>query len=155
MRAAQFTTGRRFVLVMDHGEDFLPALEKFCAEHEVTSGHIPTLIGGLSHARLVGTCGPLERPEQPLWDAVEVEYLEAVGGGTLALDPATGRLAPHIHLSTGLKGNAAHARTSHLLGATVQFVAELVIEEIPLALTRPRHPGLFDVPLLTFDQPQE
>ncbi|MEO3858421.1 DUF296 domain-containing protein [Acrocarpospora sp. B8E8] len=153
MRATQFTRGREFVVAFDHGEDFFTSLEKFCAEHAIRAGYLPAFVGGFSSAKLVGTCGPLENPEAPLWDHIEVKTLEALGGGTLAWDPDRDCLAPHIHVSTGLKEDSADGRTSHLLAAQVQFIAELIIVEIAgPSLTRPRQPSLFDVPLLTFDE---
>ncbi|WP_327191111.1 PPC domain-containing DNA-binding protein [Streptomyces xinghaiensis] len=151
MRATQVTTGRTFAVAMDHGEDFFTALTAFCRDHDVRAAHIPTFIGGFSTARLVGSCGPLKNPEQPLWEEVQVDSLEVLGGGTLAWDAEAGRVAPHIHVTAGLKAASADGRTSHLLGGTVQFVTELIIEEITApALTRPRAADLFDVPLLTF-----
>ncbi|MCC3650752.1 DUF296 domain-containing protein [Streptomyces sp. S07_1.15] len=151
MRATQITTGRTFAVAMDHGEDFFTALTAFCRDHDVRAAHIPTFIGGFRTARLVGSCGPLKNPEQPLWEEVQVDSLEVLGGGTLAWDTEAGRVAPHIHVTAGLKAASADGRTSHLLGGTVQFVTELIIEEITApALTRPRAADLFDVPLLTF-----
>ncbi len=153
MRATQFRRGREFVFAIDHGEDFFTALEKLCAEHEIRSGYIPTFIGGFRRAQLVGTCGAMDNPEAPLWDSVEVQTLEALGGGTLAWDTERDRLAPHIHVSAGLKEASADGRTSHLLGAEVQFIAELIVIEIAgPVLTRPRLASLYDVPLLTFDE---
>ncbi|MFJ8018779.1 PPC domain-containing DNA-binding protein [Streptomyces sp. NPDC096311] len=153
MRATEITTGRRFVVAFDDGEDFFTALDAFCQETGIQAGHIPTLIGGFSNVRLVGTCGPLEHPERPLWDEIKVETLELLGGGTLAWDPTTSRVAPHIHVSAGLKAASADGRTSHLLGGTVQFITELVIEEwIGPSVTRPRNPDLYDVPVLTFGE---
>ncbi|MGW4735182.1 PPC domain-containing DNA-binding protein [Streptomyces shenzhenensis] len=153
MRSTKITRGREFVLAIDHGEDFFDALKKFCTENEVRSGYIPTFIGGFRHARLVGMCGAMDNPEAPLWDAVEVQTLEALGGGTLAWDTERDRLAPHIHVSAGLKESSADGRTSHLLAAEVQFIAELLVVEIAApTLTRPRLASLYDVPLLTFDQ---
>lgn len=151
MRATQITKGREFAVAIDHGEEFFPALKKFCAEYGIKSGYIPTFIGGFRSARLVGTCEPLKNPDAPLWDEVEVHTLEALGSGTLAWDTANDRLAPHIHVSAGVKAQAADGRTSHLLGATVQFIAELIVVEITApAMTRPRIADLYDVPLLTF-----
>lgn len=150
MRAAQITRGREFVLAIDHGEDFFTALADFCDQRRVRAGYIPMFVGGFRTARLVGTCEPLPRPERPLWDAVTVNTLEALGGGTLAWDTDNDRIAPHIHVTAGLKAEAAHGRTSHLLGAEVQFIAELIIIETTTPLTRPRQPDLYDVPLLTF-----
>ncbi|MGP4111604.1 PPC domain-containing DNA-binding protein [Streptomyces sp. 4N509B] len=151
MRATQFVKGREFVVAFDDGEEFFPALEAFCAEHGVRSGYIPVFLGGFRSARLVGTCGPLEDPDAPLWESVQVEFLEACGSGTLAWDPDDDCLAPHIHLSAGLKGDNAHGRTSHLLEGVVQFINELVVVEVVQPdLLRPRRADLYNVPLLTF-----
>lgn len=153
MRTTETTTGRSFVVVIDHGEEFFPTLEKFCAENDIRAGYVPTFVGGFHSARLVGSCEPLKHPEKPLWEEIEVKTLEALGGGTLAWDAENDRLAPHIHVSAGLKAQSADGRTSHLLGATVQFVVELIVVEIIApALTRPRMPNLYDVPLLTFGE---
>ncbi|WEH37886.1 DNA-binding protein (plasmid) [Streptomyces sp. AM 4-1-1] len=152
MRAAEITIGRKFAVAFDHGEDFFQALAAFCLESGIRAGYV-TFIGGFSHARLVGTCEPLKHPERPLWEEIEVETLEVLGGGTLAWDAENDRVVPHIHVSAGLKSDSADGRTSHLLGATVQFVTELVIEEwTSPAVTRPRNPDLYDVPLITFAQ---
>jgi hypothetical protein len=52
----------------------------------------------------------------------------------------------------GLKTHSASVYTSHLLGATVQFLTEMyVVEVADPTWTRPRNPDLYDVPLLTFD----
>ncbi|MGW0883240.1 PPC domain-containing DNA-binding protein [Streptomyces sp. NPDC002671] len=153
MRATEITTGRRFAVAFDDGEDFFTALDAFCRDTGIRAGHIPTLIGGFSSVRLVGSCGPLEHPERPLWDEIKVETLELLGGGTLAWDAVNSRVAPHIHVSAGLKEASADGRTSHLLGGTVQFITELVIEEwIAPAVARLRDPDLYDVPLLTFGE---
>ncbi|MET9394588.1 PPC domain-containing DNA-binding protein [Streptomyces sp. NPDC048219] len=151
MRATEVTTGRRFVVALDDGEDFFPALDAFCRDTGIRAGHIPTFIGGFSSVRLVGSCGPLEHPERPLWDEIKVETLEVLGAGTLAWDTVNSKVAPHIHVTAGLKGASADGRTSHLLGGTVQFISELVIEEWTApTVTRPQSPDLYDVPLLTF-----
>jgi len=70
----------------------------------------------------------------------------------LAYDEATSELRPHIHVSVGLKTHAATGYTSHLLGATVQFLTEMyVVEVADPTWTRPRKPDLHDVPLLSFE----
>ncbi|MFF9458080.1 PPC domain-containing DNA-binding protein [Streptomyces flaveolus] len=155
MRFAQVRSGRQFVLALDHGEDFLDGLSKFCEAQGIRSGYIPTFVGGFHSARLVGSCEPLSDPEAPLWEAITVETLEALGGGTLAWDLDKDCLAPHIHVAAGIKGASADGRVSHLLGATVQFISEIPIVELVVdatgpALTRRRTPLLPDVPLLGF-----
>jgi predicted DNA-binding protein with PD1-like motif len=152
MRATELMTGRQFVVALDHGEDFFATLESFCAQRGVRAGYIPMFIGGFRSARLVGTCKPLTDPEAPVWDEIEVELLEVVGAGTIAWDAANDRPSPHVHVTTGLRADAAHARTSHLFGAEVQFITELVIVEVlSPALTRPRVPEMYDAPLLSFE----
>ncbi|MFP8903093.1 PPC domain-containing DNA-binding protein [Streptomyces atacamensis] len=155
MRYAQVHSGRRFVLALDHGEDLLEGITRFCADQDVRAGYIPTFVGGLRSARLVGTCEPLTDPEAPLWEEITVETLEALGGGTLAWDTEKDCLAPHIHVAAGIKGKSAEGRVSHLLGATVQFICEIPIVEVVSntegpALTRRRNADLYDVPLLGF-----
>ncbi len=77
--------------------------------------------------------------------------VEAVGGGTLARDPESGALMPHLHVACGLKEHSAVGHTSHLLGAKVQFLVEMVVVEVSdPALLRRRSPDLYDVPLLGF-----
>lgn len=155
MRATEITAGRKFMIAIGHGEDFFEALEKFCAEHGVRAGHIPTFIGGFSSIRLVGCAGPMEHPERPLWEEVELKRpLEVFGSGTLAWNEEENCLAPHIHVSVGIKEEAAEGRTSHLLGGIVQFIGELVVEEITTPeVTRRAAPDLYGVPLLTFGGP--
>jgi len=151
MRATQLSIGRTFGVVFDHGEDFFESLSGFCAEQGIRSGYIPMFLGGFSSVELVGSCEPIADPDAPVWSSVSVECVEALGVATLAWDEDRDRLAPHVHLSVGLKGQAAQGRTSHLLGATVQFVSELlVVEVLAPVMTRPAQPQLYDVPLLTF-----
>lgn len=155
MRFAQVSTGRQFMLALDHGEDLLEGLTRFCTDRRIRAGYIPTFVGGLRAARLVGTCGPLADPEAPLWEEITVETLEALGGGTLAWDTEKDCLAPHIHVAAGIKAKSAEGRVSHLLGATVQFICEIPIVEVVgdasgPTLTRQRSAELYGVPLLGF-----
>jgi predicted DNA-binding protein with PD1-like motif len=150
MKAAQLTLGRAFGVTFDHGEDFLESLAAFCAEHAVRQGFVPSFIAGLAEARIVGACDKLEDPDAPVWSAVHLTNVEAFGGGTFThLDDGT--FSPHIHVTVGEKARSAHASTSHLLSAKVQFLTEmLVFEVLAPAMTRQRNPDLYDVPLLGF-----
>jgi predicted DNA-binding protein with PD1-like motif len=143
--------GRTFAVHFDHGDDFYTALAEFCAEHDVRQGFIPMFIAGMRDVQLVGTCEKLENPDAPVWSAVHLENVEALGAGTLAYDDESGTVLPHIHVSVGLKAHSATAHTSHLLGAIIHFLTELYIAEVAgPRLSRPRNPSLYDVPLLTF-----
>jgi hypothetical protein len=108
-------------------------------------------IAGFESVDLVGTCRRLKDPAAPVWDAVQLSNVEAVGGGTLARDPDSGALMPHLHVACGLKERSAVGHTSHLLDARVQFLVEMVIVEVvDPGLLRRRNPDLYDVPLLGF-----
>lgn len=151
MHASELILGRTFGVTFEHGEDFFDALASFCKANDVTQGYIPMFIGAFEEAEIVGTCNGLTHPERPLWDRTRVQYVEALGGGTLAYDPASGLVLPHIHLAAGVKGDDANGKTSHLLSARVQFLSELLITEVASpSMTRLRNPDLYDVPLLTF-----
>ncbi|MEU7161146.1 PPC domain-containing DNA-binding protein [Streptomyces chrestomyceticus] len=149
MRSAELTPCRTFCVALDDGEDFLPALIDFCTSQGIRSAYLPMFLGGFRSTRLVGTCDPIENPDAPVWDAVTFEGLEVLGGGTLAWDKEDHALSPHIHVTVGLKGQAAEARTSHLLAGTVQFISELIVVETHPVLLRPKL-GPYAVPTLGF-----
>jgi predicted DNA-binding protein with PD1-like motif len=143
--------GRTFVVHFDHGDDFYTALTEFCREHEVKQGFIPMFIAGMREVELVGTCEKLEDPDAPVWSAVHLENVEAIGAGTLAYDNETEAVLPHIHVSVGLKAHSATAHTSHLLNATIHFLTEMYLVEVAdPRFSRVRQANLYDVPLLSF-----
>jgi predicted DNA-binding protein with PD1-like motif len=151
MRASELKTGRTFAVVFDHGDDFMTALARFCQENGVRQGYVPMFLAGFAEVDIVGTCEKLDDRQAPVWSKVHLTNVEALGCGTIARDDSDGIL-PHIHTSVGLKEYSATGHTSHLLGAKVQFLTEMVIVEVDSpAMTRPRDPGLYDVPLLTFE----
>jgi predicted DNA-binding protein with PD1-like motif len=150
LRSQEVTTGRTILAAFDHGDDFYTALDQTCREHGIRQGYIPMFIAGLRTADIVGTCEELADPDAPVWSKVHLTNVEALGGGTLAYDPATDTVTPHIHVAVGLKAHSATGHTSHLLAATVQFLTELVIVEITTPVHRVRQPDLYDVPLLRF-----
>lgn len=151
MRSHPVTTGRTIAVAFDHGEDFFTALADACRQHDIRQGYIPMFIAGFSTVEIVGTCQNLDDPQAPVWSAVHLTNVEALGGGTLAHDPTTGAIQPHIHVTVGLKTHSATAHTSHLLAATVQFLTEMIIVEViePVMIRQPR-PDLYDVPVLHF-----
>jgi predicted DNA-binding protein with PD1-like motif len=153
VRSHEVTPGRTFAVIFDHGEDFFTALADFCRTNQVRQGFIPVFIAGFAEVEIVGTCGKLDNPGAPLWSSVHLTNVEALGGGTVAYDPAEGRIQPHIHASVGLKAHSATAHTSHLLSARVQFLTEmLLIEATTPTMTRRPNPDMYDVPLLQFNE---
>ncbi|MEU8075894.1 DUF296 domain-containing protein [Catellatospora citrea] len=143
--------GRTVGVAFEHGEDFFAGLAAACAVHGIRQGYVPMFIAGMSAVDIVGTCDRLDDPGAPVWSKVHLVNVEAVGAGTIAWDPDTGEISPHIHVSVGLKQHSAAGHTSHLLSGTVQFLVEMVIVEVlSPAMRRPRNPDLFDVPQLRF-----
>ncbi len=149
MKAAELTLGRSFAVSFEDGEDFFEALQSFCEINGVRQGYLPMFVAALRSATVVGACDPGPDPNAPVWDTVTHTYVEAFGVGTLAT--AESGVSPHIHLSLGLKHEEAMSRTSHLLRAEVQFLAELlVIEVLGPTMTRPVNADMYGVPVLTY-----
>jgi predicted DNA-binding protein with PD1-like motif len=150
-RTASLRVGRTIGVAFDHGEDFFPTLDRVCRDEGIRYGYIPMFLAGFSEVDIVGACERLQNPDAPVWSKVQLSNVEAMGCGTLAYEPDEDRTLPHIHVSVGLKEQSATAYTSHLLAARVQFLTEmLLIEVLDPPITRPRNPGLYDVPLLRF-----
>jgi predicted DNA-binding protein with PD1-like motif len=154
LRSHELTTGRTLAVAFDHGEDFFPTLATFCRDNDIRHGYIPMFIAGFAEVDVVGACEKLPDPNAPVWSTVHLTNVEALGGGTLAYDPDTGAVRPHIHVTVGEKARSAVGHTSHLLSATVQFLVEMIVVEVTSPLmTRPQNPALYDVPTLTFGAP--
>lgn len=149
--AYNLTTGRTLGIKFNHGEDFFTGLREVCRANGVKHGYVPMFIAGFSEVDVVGACDKIENLDAPVWSKVHLTAVEAVGAGTIAYDPESDQIVPHIHVSAGLKERSATGHTSHLLNGTVQFLVEMVIVEVTAPqMTRPRNPDLYDVPLLTF-----
>lgn len=147
----ELTFGRSIGVTYDHGEDLFGGLAKLCGELGIRQGYIPMFVAGLAEVSLAGTCSWVPDPGAPVWESVELSYVEAHGSGTIAFDPDTGEISTHIHLSVGRRHNAAVGHTSHLLGAKVQFLLEmLLVEVVSPPMRRPLAPELYGVPRLTF-----
>lgn len=152
MRGVDLTPGRTFGVAFDDGEDFFDSLTQFCSMNNIRQGYIPMFIAGFATVDVVGTCTKLEDPLAPVWSSVHLTNVEALGGGTLAYDETTDTISPHIHVTVGLKEHSATAHTSHLLGAKVRFLTEMLLIEVSEPrMRRERDPDLYDVPLLRFE----
>lgn len=149
MRTHNLVLGKTVAVIFDHGEDFFGSLRQACADSGIRQGYIPMFIAGLSDVSIVGTCEKLADPAAPVWSSVQLSNVEALGGGTLASGPDG--VNPHIHITVGRKEQSADGSTSHLLSATVQFLNEMIINEVlSPEMTREPKPDLYNVPLLRF-----
>lgn len=152
MKLKPLDIGRTIAVTLEHGEDFFKSLSSACEEAGVRQGYIPLFLAGMSEAELAGTCEKPEDPAAPVWSAVHLTNLEAVGAGSIAWDEESQSVWPHVHLSVGTRQHGALGYTSHLLGATVQFLAEMIIVEVTAPQARRvKNRALYDVPVLTFD----
>jgi predicted DNA-binding protein with PD1-like motif len=152
MRGTELQPGRTFAVVIDDGEDFLPALSEFCRQHGIRHGYVPIFLAGFTTAEVIGTCARIDDPHVPVRSGVFLDNAETLGGGTLAYDDATDTVLPHIHVSAGIKQYSAAAYTSHLIRAEVQMFAELVIvESTAPTLRRVPDPSLYGMPVLRFE----
>lgn len=138
MRHTELTMGRNFALAFDDGDNFVAELTGFCTQMGIRQAIIPMFLGGFRQVTLVGTNGPLEDPEAPVWEETVLHTVEAVGSATLAWSPENDTLAPHIHVAVGRKDQSAAGSTSHLLRAEVQFIQEMFLQEVlSLRMLRP------------------
>ncbi len=152
MRSHELTVARTFGVALDDGDDFFEALNRFCASTGIRQGYLPMFLAGFREAEIVGTCQKLADPRAPVWSAVHLENVDALGCGTITYDEGEDRILPHVHTTLGLKAHSAAGYTSHLLGAQVQFLVEMVVVEVTAPrMRRLPNPDLYNVPLLTFE----
>lgn len=130
MVSAELNFGRVFGLTIENDEDFMEALASFCKENHIKQAYIPSIVGGFSEARIIGTCDKLDDPNQPSFGHVYLECLESLGSGSIAYDEKKGIITPHIHVSVGIRSHSSVAHTGHLLSGKVLFLAEVMIIEI-------------------------
>src|SRR5256886_17126715 len=133
MRSHQLTIGRTLGVRLEDGDDFFETLSEFCRSTGVRQGYLPMFLAGFREAEIVGTCEKLADPRAPVWSAVHLENVEALGCGTIAYDEEQERILPHVHTTLGLKGHSAAGYTSHLLRARVPVLAG----EVAVAGTSP------------------
>lgn len=151
MTSSELKLGRSFGVTFEHGKDFFEELNAFCKENNVKQAYIPMFIAGFSEVEMVGTCDKVENPQAPIWSKVYLEYVDAVGSGTVTYDETSQKILPHIHVSVGVKPQSSGAYTSHLISAKVLFLTEmLVVEVVSPKMKRVANPDLFNIPLLSF-----
>lgn len=121
---------RTWALVLDSGEDPVPCIESFAAEHRLTAAQI-TAIGAFARA----TLGWFDWDEKTYREIVvdeQVELLSLVGDIALKDDEPS----LHAHVVVGKRDGSAHG--GHLLSATVRPTMEIILTEAPAHL-RKRH----------------
>jgi predicted DNA-binding protein with PD1-like motif len=137
MKSSLVQSGRRLLVILDPGDDVLPALIAACVQNDIVQGYVPVFVGAFRTATLIGTHGSIIDSDAPLADSVVVTNVEGLGSGTIA-SGIEGAI-PHLHVALGEKGKGAASSAGHLLSAEVQYVTEIVVEEIvsPQLVKRP------------------
>ena len=128
MRSAELTMGRRWVIVLEPGEEVVSSLTRWCAGEGVTAATVDMFFGAFRSARLIASHGQILDPEPPLLDEVEVTYLEGIGSGTVSVVDGAPRV--HLHIAAGAKDQAGAAYAGHLLSAETHYTVEIIVHEV-------------------------
>ncbi len=143
--------GRAVLVVVEPGEELTAQVLRACRAHGIRQGYLPVFLGAFTTMTLIGSCGPTPDHHLPMADRVHLENVEGSGSGTLSTDPGTGDTVLHLHAAVGVKHYSATGYAGHVVAAQVQYVAELVVQEVlDPVLTRAVHPGSAGLPILTF-----
>lgn len=130
MFSTELVGGRRIAVVLQPGDDIFAALGEACAAHGIEQGYLPVFLGAFTEVSLIGTCLPIEDEDLPLKHSVRLTNVEGTGSGTIAWDAETASVQIHLHVAIGMKARSAQAYAGHLLGGTVHYVTEVVVEEV-------------------------
>jgi predicted DNA-binding protein with PD1-like motif len=152
MFSTELVGGRRIAVVLQPGDDIFGALGDACKAHGIEQGYLPVFLGAFTEVSLIGTCEPIEDEDLPLKDSVRHTNVEGTGSGTIAWAADTGSVQIHLHVAVGRKSSSAEGYAGHLLGGTVHYVTEVIVEEVlaPRFLRRP-DPAAYGIPSLVFD----
>lgn len=138
--------GKVVVARLKNKKELMPEIENLCIKHNIKSGYIPVLIGGLQEAELISmkSAGPeLENQKITHKGPFEVQ-----GSGTISLKD--GKPFPHIHINLAKFGN--EALTGHLVRGKIALFIEIVIEELEdVKMIRKEDADVFNLPLLNFE----
>ena len=120
---------RVFAVIFDTGEDPMPGLARFAAEHDLSASSF-TAIGAFSAATL-GYFDWEKKDYERIPVREQVEVLSLIG------DIAAGKV--HAHVVLGKRSGAACG--GHLLAAQVRPTLEVIVTESPGHLQRKHDPA--------------
>lgn len=127
---------RKFVLVLDQGEEVVASIAHFATELLVKGASL-TGIGALSHATL-GWFNPATKEFRQNEVGEQAEVLAITGNIAEGVDhdgePDTGGVKLHLHIVLGC-GDAS-VKGGHLVAGLVSPTMELIVEEAAEHLTR-------------------
>lgn len=123
---------RTFALVFDRGDDVVPGLQRFAAEHQLSASRF-TAIGAFERVVLGYFNWETKKYERiPVEEQVEVLSLV----GDVALDGAEPKV--HAHVVLGRRDGSTLG--GHLLGARVRPTLEVLLIDSPSYLRRQHDP---------------
>lgn len=128
MQSAEIRIGRRFVVVLEPGEDLLDTLGSWCRKHDVRRAVIPSFFGAFRAMSVIATTAAVKDDEAPLGDQVTVAYVEGVGSGSIS--PRGADTVVHLHAAVGTKSRAGEAVAGHVLAAEVHYTVEVLVDEV-------------------------
>lgn len=126
---------RRFVLVLDSGEEASAAIARF-ARAQAIQGASLTALGAFERAT-VGWFDVAERAYRKIEVAEQCEALSLIGDIAAGDD---GEASLHVHAVLGLRDGST--RGGHLLQAIVRPTLEVIVTESPVSLRRKKRPEL-------------
>jgi predicted DNA-binding protein with PD1-like motif len=126
---------RNFVLVLDDGEEAVPAISRFAEEQKIGGASL-TAIGAFKEATL-GFFDFTSKNYKEIAVAEQTEVLTAIGDIATGDD---GKASLHVHVVLGLSDGST--KGGHLLKATFHPTLEIVVRETAVGFRRRKQPDL-------------
>jgi hypothetical protein len=126
---------RRYVLVLDPGEEAVAAITRFAATQKLRGSSL-TALGAFERAD-IGWFDLAEKTYRKIEVAEQCEALSLVGDVATGDD---GKPSLHVHAVLGLRDGST--RGGHLMSGVVRPTLEVMISESPVALRRKKRPEL-------------
>ncbi|HXK38771.1 MAG TPA: PPC domain-containing DNA-binding protein [Candidatus Paceibacterota bacterium] len=144
--------GKNHVIILERGEDVIPALEKYCAEHGITAG-VFTGIGAVNKIE-IGYYEFEKREYHFRSEAGDFEVASMNGNvalfdpeGGSASDGAGGKPFIHAHAVLSRCDKTLECIGAHIKKASVAVTLEVFLTEMNVGLTR-KHDDFIGLKLL-------
>lgn len=134
-KLASENDGRKFVLILDQGEEALAAITDFANEKAINAASVAA-IGAFASAK-VGWFDPAARQYSPIAVDEQCEVLSLLGDIAEGDD---GKASLHLHAVLGLRGGSV--RGGHFLEGHVRPTLEVTIVETGSDLRRKKRADL-------------
>lgn len=122
--------GKHHVIILERGEDVIPALEKYCAEHKITAG-VFTGIGAVNNIE-IGYYDFEEREYHFRHEAGDFE-VASMNGNVAVFE---GKPFVHVHAVLSRCDKTLECIGAHIKRASVAVTLEVFLTEVDVSLTR-------------------